>query len=162
MSKLRPIAIGSDLMAFVREGDVGAYTYRSIAGQNGLSLNREDTDIETNAKNLGGVADYFNGIQKYSLSVEIDVTDPLDVDADEIDFEEILDADLAGTKFDIVVTYVTHSDTEGEAPVPDTSRPSWLGRYKLNAPMNGNPGEAVKSSISFKGCQIKLQKIAAV
>lgn len=161
--KIRTIAAGSDLMAFVIEGTTEAPTYRPISGQTGLSLTSEDTDRESNAKNLGGTVDYFKGLSKYGLSVEVDAVDPADVDADEVSHEEIFDWDLAVAKKDILVCYVTHSATEGEEAVPDTSKPSYKGRYRLSSPFGGaSSGENITSSVTGKGCQIPLEKIAGV
>lgn len=160
--KIRTIAAGTDLMAFVREGVEGAYTYRPIAGQGALALQMEDNDRESNAKNLGGTVDYFNGLHRYSLTVEVDAVDPADVDADEVSHEELFDWDIAGTKKDILVCFVTHSDTEDTEAVPDTSKPSYIGRYKMRAPLSAGSGESQTSSVTFKGCQTKLTKIAAV
>lgn len=163
MGKIRTIAAGADLMAFFIEGTEGSETYRPIAGQTGASLDYEDNDRESNAKNLGGTVDYFNGLHKYSLSLDLDVTDPADVDAEEVSHEELFDLDLAGTKQDILVTYVTHSATEDTSAVPDTTKPSYKGRYRIKAPFGGaGSGENVTSSVTFKGCQIKLTKVAAV
>lgn len=158
---IRIIASGSDLMAFLREG-TGPYTYRPIAAQNGASLTYEDNDRETNAKNLGGPVDYFNGLEKYSISVETEVVDPLDINAAEVSFDELIAFDLAGTKIDIVLVWVTHNADTAQPPVPDTTRPSYLGRYKIKAPMEGASGENVTSSITGKGCQIKLSVIAGI
>lgn len=161
--KIREIASGSDLMAFVIEGAVGAETYRPIAGQTACTLTVEDTDRVSNAKNLGGTEDYFQGLKKYGLTVEVDAVDPSDVDADEVSHEELFDWDLALTKKDILVCYVTHSGTEGEEAVPDTSKPSYKGRYRIKAPFSSaGSGENVTSSVTCKGCQIPLSKVAAV
>lgn len=163
MGKIRDIAAGVDLMAFVIEGTTESPTYRPIAAQNGLTLTVEDTDRESNAKNLGGTVDYFQGMKKYALTIELDVTDPSDADAEEVSHEELFAWDLAVAKKDILVTYVTHSSTEGTAAVPDTSKPSYKGRYRLTAPFSGTGnGENVTSSVTGKGCQIPLTIVPAV
>jgi predicted secreted protein len=159
--KIRTIAAGSDLMAFVIEGTVETPTYRPIAGQNGLTLTAEDTDRESNAKNLGGTVDYFAGLKKYAITIDVDAVDPDDVDAAEVSHAELFDWDLAVSKVDILVTYVTHSAVEGTATVPDTSRASYKGRYRITAPFDGaGSGENITSSVNGKGCQIPLVKVA--
>lgn len=160
--KIREIASGSNLMAFVIEGAEGAETYRPIAGQKSCSLTVEDTDRVSNAKNLGGTEDYFKGLMKYGLTIDVDAVDPSDVDAEEVSHEELLDWDLSVAKKDILVAYVIHSAVEGEAAIPDVSKPSYKGRYRIKAPFTGGSGENVTSSVTCKGCQIPLTKVPKV
>lgn len=161
--KIRTIASGSDVMAFVREGVDPAYTYRPIAGQTACALTVEDTDRESTAKNLGGTVDYFKGLNRYGLTVEVDAVDPADVDPAEVSHEELFDWELALEKKDILISYVTHSSTEGEEAVPDTSKPSYMGRFVIKAPFSSaGSGENVTSSVTCKGCQIPLTKVAVV
>lgn len=157
----RVIAHGTDFMVFEVTGEVGAEVYRPIAGQTNVQLTREPNYRETNNKNLGGWKDYFGGLKGWSASVEMDIPDPGDVDADEVSFEELADYEEARTKVKFLFCFVTPLSDTDEDVVPDTSRPSWEGLALVSCPVSAPPGENMTTSIALQGCR-KLTKIAGV
>lgn len=159
----RIIASGSDFMVFLVEGTTEAPTYRPIAGQTNCVLTREPNYRETNNKNLGGYKDYFKGLRGWSATVDMDIPDAADVNADEVSYEEIEDWDEAGTKKKVLFCYVKPTPLAATADdvIPDLTRPSYTGMVLFNAPRNAPSGENQTSSIAMQGCR-KLTKIAGV
>lgn len=157
----RTIANGSNFMAFVVEGETGAETFRPIAGQTNCTLTREVNLRETNNKNLGGYKDFFGGIKGWAATVDVDIVDPADVDADEVSFEEIEAWEVEKTKTKVRFCHVTPlSDTDDDV-VPDTSKPSYEGLVLFAAPRNAPSGENQTSSLALQGCR-KLTTIPKV
>lgn len=158
----RIIASGSDFMAFFVEGEEGAETFRPIAGQTNCTLTREANYRETNNKNLNGYKDYNGGLKGWGASVDMDIPDPADVNADEVDYEEIDALAAAYTKQKVRFCYVTvPADETDEDPVPDTSKPSYEGLVLCSAPRNAPSGENQTTTIAMQGCR-KLATIPAV
>jgi len=159
---VRTIASGSDLMVFVVSGTAPSLVYKPIAGQTNVQLTqREVNDRETNAKNLGGWVDFFKGLKKWAATVDMDVPDPSDVDTNEVSYDELQAADEAGTKLQLLFTYVTPiSDTDDDVE-PDTTKPSYTGLALISAPLAAPSGENMTSSVAFRGCR-KLTKVAGI
>lgn len=158
----RVIASGSDFMVFEVTGDPGSEVYRPIAGQTNAKLSKLEPNYrKTNNKNLGGWTDSFLGLKEWNASVDMDVPDPDDTDANEVSLEELSDYEEAGTKVKFLFCFVTPlSDTDGSV-VPDTGRPSWQGLALISCPIDANSGDNMTTSISLTGCR-KLTKIAGV
>jgi hypothetical protein len=149
----RIIANGNDFMCFLREGEEGTYTYRAIAGQTNVTLSREPNYRETNNKNLGGWKDFFGGLKGWSATVEMDIPDQANEDANEVDFEELQDLEEANAKATYVFCWVQNMDNTDENPVPDTTKRMYYGVGLVNIPLNTPPGENVTTSIAIKGCR---------
>lgn len=149
---VRVIASGKDFMCFVRSGSVGAYTYKPIAGQTSVTLNRDDADNESNAKNLNGWKDFFKGLKEWSATVEMQVPDQSDANTDEINFEALQDYEDAGTKPTFVFAWVTAQTTTAAVPAVDTTKRMYVGVGMVKCPINAPSGELVTSSVSIRGC----------
>jgi hypothetical protein len=151
----RIIAHGSDFMCFLREGEEGTYTYRAIAGQTNVTLNREPNYRETNNKNLGGWKDFFGGLKGWSATVEMDIPDQsaANADANEVDFEELQDLEEAFTKATWIFCWVQNMSDTDENPVPDTTKRMYYGVGLVNLPLNTPPGENATTSIAIQGCR---------
>ncbi|WP_159521744.1 hypothetical protein [Sunxiuqinia indica] len=146
----RKIQRGSDLMAFLRDGIEGAYTYRAIAGQTGVSFDPQVADyLESQAKNLNGWTKRFPSGKDWTASVEMDVTDELDVDANEVDYNELADASQAGTLLDWVFAWVTEGATPEDAVVIDTTRRMWYGQGFVNLPLSGPARDKVTTTATI-------------
>jgi len=151
----RTIASGSDFMCFERTGVDPAYTYKPIAGQTNCTLQRGTNYRESSAKNLGGYKDFFKGLKDWTASVDVDIVDPADVNADELSFEELEDYEIAGTKPTFVFAHITVVDDEPEI---DTTKPMYAGKGLVSCPRNAPSGDNQTSTIAIQGC-VKLEKI---
>lgn len=155
----RIIANGTNFMVFEVTGEVGLEVYRPFAGQSNVTLTREPNYRETNNKNLGGWKDYFQGLKGWAASVDIDIPDPADVDADEVSFEELEAYEIAGTKVNVLFCHVAPLSDTDEDVVPDTTKPSYSGLVLISAPRNAPSGENQTSSVALQGCR-KLTTVA--
>jgi hypothetical protein len=151
----RTIASGSDFMCFLREGEEGAYTYRAVAGQTNVTLQREANYRETNNKNLGGWKDFFGGIKGWSATVEMDIPDQSsgNEDENEVDLEELQDLEEDYTKTTFAFCWVENMNDTDEDPTPDTSKRMYYGEGLVNLPLNTPPGENATTSIAIQGCR---------
>lgn len=149
----RVIATGSDFMAFVRAGTEGAYTYKAIAGQTAVTLQRGANYRETNNKNLGGWKDFFQGLKDWTASVEMDIPAYTDTNTSEINFEDLQLLEEAATKTMFVFCWITNMSDTDENPVPDLTKPYYSGIGLVNCPLNTPPGENATTSIAIQGCR---------
>ena len=151
----RVIAQGSDFMCFIRSGSEGSYTYKPIAGQTNCTLQREANYRESNAKNQGGYKNFFQGLKGWSATVEMNIPDQSDTNADEVSFEELQDYEEAGTKPTFVFAWVSIVDDEPEV---DLTKRMYVGPGLVNCPLNANSGENATTSVAIQGC-MKLNPI---
>lgn len=158
---VRTLANGTNFMAFEVTGISPAEVYRAIAGQTSCVLTRPTNYLETNNKNLGGVKDFFQGDQGWDATVEMDVADPSDVDAEEVSHEELDDFQTTGAKTGWFFCYVTPPATPQDDPVPDLTKPNWQGIGLVSAPLNSPAGDKQTASIAIQGC-LGLTKTAGV
>lgn len=146
----REIASGTDFMVFVETGEVGAEVYRPFAGQTNCTLTRAANYRKSQAKNYGGTSNSFLGIREWSGSVDIDIPDEADVNADEVSFEELQDMEEAGTKPTLVFANVTFDDN-GDASI-DTTKRMYRGIGLINIPLNAPTGENRTTTAAIEGC----------
>ena len=151
--KDKVIASGTDFMAFVREGNQGAYSYRPIAAQGNTTLSREANYRESNQKNNCGYKNFFPGLKGWSATVEMMV--PEAKDPDEVDFEELQDWEHSGEKKTFVFAWVKCT---GNGPEIDMTKRMYSGLGLVNCPLTANNGENVTTSIAIQGC-LKLEII---
>lgn len=151
----RTIANGADLMCFVRSGTDPSYTYKPLAGQTNCTLQRAANYRESNAKNMQGNKDFYQGLKEWDASIDMDIPDYADTNTDEVNFEDLQDYEIAGTKPTFVFAWV---DNSGNEPVVDTSKPMYVGVGLVSCPLNAPNGENATTTVAIKGC-LELQKV---
>jgi len=154
----RVIAHGSDFMVFERSGTEGSYTYKPIAGQRNVSLNREANYRESNAKNLGGYKDFFLGLKGWNASVEMEIPDYDDTNANELSYEDLEGYETAGTKATWLFCWITAMASTSATPAPDTTKPMWIGKGLVNCPLSAPTGDNATTSIAIQGC-LELERV---
>jgi len=144
----RIIASGSELMVFIKTGTELAPIIRPIANQTGAVLTIEPADRKVVSKNAGRWGKTAAGLMNWKVSVDADLSDPLDTNADEVDFMELQTAVLSRDNVNIIVAFIAELDGAAEI---DATRPQWAGAAKVNFPINAKHGESMSTGYEFEG-----------
>ncbi|HCB62845.1 MAG TPA: hypothetical protein DEP77_13010 [Bacteroidales bacterium] len=123
-------------MAFIRSGAEGAYTYKAVEAQNGCVINDDTEYRESAPKNTRG-SNYFRAIPKWSATIDQEIVDVSDTDTTEFRFEEMQDAQYAGTKLTFVFCWVTRNATT-QVATPDSTKRMYVGEGLVKGPINAN------------------------
>jgi len=146
----RTLASGSDFMCFLRGGTEGAYTYRPIAGQTNVSLDPQTADfLESTAKNFNGWKGRKPNLKDWTASVDIDLIDESDVDANEVDYNELIDLTYARTPAYFVFAWVTPQALGSDAVVLDTTKRMYGGEAFVSAPIAAPAGDKATSTVTL-------------
>ena len=137
-------------MCFLRSGTSPNYTYKPIAGQTNCTLSRDPNYRETSNKNLGGYKDFFQGIKSWTASVDVDIPDQADTNANEVNFEDLQDLEDAGTKSTYAFAWVEITNNE---PVVDTTKRMYSGLGLVSCPLNAPSGENATTTVTIQGCR---------
>lgn len=147
---------GSDLMLFKRTGESGSYTYKALGAATNHTLNTSREVLETANKDTGIFGDNEPGRVTWTLDSENMMI--------ESDYDELMDALLAGEKL-----YVAFSLAANANSVDGKPKDGWTisdGGYEgevlltalnANAPYN----ETATYTATFTGCG-PLKKRSAV
>jgi len=145
----RRIASGSEFMCFLREGTEGAYTYRPIAGQTNLQLDPMVADyLETISKNTAWRGRRAN-LKDWTASVDIDLTDEAEVNANEVDYNELIDLTFAETAATFVFAWVYQRDTATEEILLDSGKRMYIGNAYVEAPISAQSGSIAAATVRF-------------
>jgi hypothetical protein len=155
---VRVIAQGKDFMCFVRTGTTGSYVWKPIANQTGCTLTDDPEDIESNAKNLNGWSNYFDGLKRWEATVETEISDESDISTAEIDFNALQDYKVAGTKPTFAFAWAAAKTSPTDTPTIDTTKRMYTGVGLVRNNLNGNPNELATSSLRIRGC-LKLEYV---
>lgn len=148
MSQL-PLARGENFMVFVTL-DEGT-TYKPFAGQKTCSLSIEANYNDVANKNQGNWKDYQGGKKGWSATVDQDLIEIGEESADEYNFEDLQDAEIAQTKIDVVFAWVTRSADSAE-PVIDATKRKYSGTALASLPPSAGDGETMSYTTTLKGC----------
>lgn len=150
----RVIANGSDFMCFVSTTVATVETLRPIANQKKAELAYEPSRREISNSVAGPWTDYASGNKAWGASVDVDFSDlsTANANANEVDWNELDDLQLADEKFDVVFAFVTPRTDYTVEPEIDETKPIWKGSVMVKMPVGGEHGANMSGSLELTGC----------